>query len=93
MTDHRIGALIDDWKRLRSDLAAIERTEHPDIVDHHGRVWTWGKGTLYRHCGLAWPQRFVKDGRHGLPSDQVLSNPNYPKLCDVCLNGRTQRAA
>ncbi|MFF3312530.1 hypothetical protein [Streptomyces sp. NPDC002952] len=87
-----VAALMGRWLSARAALAAIEHAEHPDIVDHHGRVWTWWKGTLYRHCGLAWPRVFIEDTGHGLPTMSALTNPNYPKFCDVCLDGRTQAA-
>lgn len=82
----RIRQMIDNWQAARAELAAIERAEHPDITDHHGRVWTWWKGDLYRHCSLAWTRGMVLDGRHGLPTEKARSNPNY-HLCAVCRGG------
>ncbi|MFB8401126.1 hypothetical protein [Streptomyces sp. NPDC055912] len=76
--------LIDEWQRLRSEIAEMERADHPDITDRHGRVWTWWKGTLYRHCSLAFPQSFVEDERLGLPNPKLRDNPNYT-LCQICL--------
>jgi hypothetical protein len=81
-----VSALIDRWTSAREELAAIERAEHPDIVDQHGRTWTWrGRGDLYRHCGNAAPDHMIND--FGLPAQSALDNPNYD-LCDVCLDGR-----
>jgi hypothetical protein len=85
-----VTALLADWHAAREALTALEAAEHPDIIDHHGRVWTWWKGDLYRHCGNAAPSHMID--WFGLPKDAVLSNPNYPKLCGICLNGRTQTA-
>ncbi|MEV5319104.1 hypothetical protein AB0K92_15860 [Streptomyces sp. NPDC052687] len=79
-----ITALIVQWAIIREELGAAGRDEHPNITDHHGRVWTWWKGDLYRHCGMVWPRSFVEDGRHSLPSAQVLANPNYPPFCPTC---------
>lgn len=85
-----VAQLIASWQAARAELAAIERAEHPDITDHHGRVWTWrGRGDLYRHCSLAWPEEFVRNNRHGLPTQAALDSPNYD-LCDLCLGGRTR---
>jgi hypothetical protein len=77
-----LGFLIDEWRAARSELAEIERAEHPDIIDHHGRIWTWISGDLYRHCQLAWPERFIR-APHGLPSPRLADNPNY-RLCEIC---------
>lgn len=85
-----VGRLIGEWQAARAALAEMERAEHPDITDRHGRVWTWkpDRGDVYVHDGLAWPRRFVEDGRIGLPSQAVLDNPNYGHLCTTCLDGR-----
>lgn len=84
-----VSRLIADWQDARTALAELERAEHPDITDRHGRVWTWrGRGDLYRHDGMACPKEFVLDGAIGLPSQAVLDNPNYGELCGICLNGR-----
>jgi len=80
------GSMIQEWMRLRAELNAAERAEHPDITDHHGRVWTWIDGDLYQHCGMAWPRHSIEDTRHGLPSESVRNNPNYD-LCEVCNAG------
>ena len=69
----------------RAALVALERAEHPDVMDRFGRVWTWWKGDLYRHCGNAAPKHMI-DG-FGLPSQTALDNPNYD-LCGICLDGR-----
>ena len=84
-----VGGLIADWQAARAALAAVERAEHPDITDGHGRVWTWfGRGDTYRHCGNAAPADMIN--QFGLPSQRVLDNPNYGELCDICLNGRVR---
>lgn len=88
-----VGRLIADWQAARAELAAIERAEHPDITDHHGRVWTWkpGRGDVYVHDGMAFPKDFLTEPGHiGLPTQKVLDNPNYGHLCAICLNGRTR---
>lgn len=79
-----VGRLIAEWQSERAGWAELQGAEHPDIIDHHGRVWTWWKGDLYRHCKLAWPRTFVEDGRHGLPGPTALNNPNYAGLCGIC---------
>lgn len=81
-----VRGLVDAWLQARADVAAIERAEHPDITDRHGRVWTWVSGDLYRHCGNAAPEHMIN--WFGLPSQEVLDNPNYGDLCGICLNGR-----
>ncbi|MFE5159094.1 hypothetical protein ACFRNT_11275 [Streptomyces sp. NPDC056697] len=80
-----ITNLIGEWQQLRAELAAVERAEHPDITDRHGRVWTWKAKDLYRHCGIAAPEYMIND--FGLPTQAALDNPNYD-LCDVCTDGR-----
>lgn len=60
----------------------------PDLTDHHGRVWTWQKGSLYHHCGITWPEGTVLDGVHTLPSRYVLESPLYPVMCAICDPGR-----
>ncbi len=81
-----VTKLITEWQAARAALAAIERTEHPDITDQHGRVWTWrGRGDLYRHCGTAAPIDMIS--QFGLPTQAALDNPNYD-LCEICINGR-----
>ncbi|MGW6789973.1 hypothetical protein [Streptomyces chartreusis] len=81
-----VANLIAEWQNARAQLAAIERAEHPDVVDRHGRTWTWVSKDLYRHCGNAAPADMIND--FGLPSQKVLDNPNYGELCEICLNGR-----
>jgi xanthine/CO dehydrogenase XdhC/CoxF family maturation factor len=84
MTDRGLLApLIDEWREARRELAEMERAEHPDIVDHHGRAWTWVSGDLYRHDSMAWTERMVRDGRHGLPEARLADNPNS-RLCEIC---------
>lgn len=80
-----VGNLIADWQAARTALADIERAEHPDIVDRHGRTWTWKARDLYRHCGTAAPADMI--GQFGLPTQRALDNPNYD-LCAICLDGR-----
>lgn len=82
-----VGKLIASWQSARAALAEIERAEHPDIVDRHGRTWTWVSKDLYRHCGNAAPKDMIND--FGLPRQSALDNPNYD-LCDICLNGRAR---
>lgn len=78
-----IGHAIHEWMEACAQLAAIEQSEHPDIVDRHGRVWVWWKGELYRHCGMAWTESMVRDPRNGLPTESARNNPNYD-LCSTC---------
>jgi hypothetical protein len=78
-----VARLIAEWQELREHLATVERAEHPDLVDHHGRTWAWVSGDLYRHCGMAWPAAVVTDGQHSLPTASVRTNPNY-QLCAIC---------
>lgn len=81
-----VSALIGRWTSARAELAAIERAEHPDIVDQHGRTWTWfGRSDTYRHCGTACPVDMID--AFGLPSQRALDNPNYV-LCGICVDGR-----
>ncbi|MFB7919355.1 hypothetical protein [Streptomyces sp. NPDC056061] len=82
-----VAKLIVDWQSARAELAELERAEHPDITDRHGRVWVWKSKNLYRHCGNAAPAYMIND--FGLPTQRALDNPNY-ELCDVCINGRTR---
>ncbi|MFG3509637.1 hypothetical protein ACGF5F_29515 [Streptomyces sp. NPDC047821] len=83
-----VSKLIAEWQAVRAALAKIEHAEHPDIIDRHGRVWTWrGRGDLYRHCGNAAPADMINN--FGLPPQRALDNPNYD-LCDTCLDGRTR---
>lgn len=80
--------LVTDWQAARLLLKELERAEHPDLVDHHGRVWTWKYGDLYVHDGcLAWPKDHVLDGTHGLPGPALADNPNYRELCPTCRQG------
>ncbi|MFJ4828478.1 hypothetical protein ACIP79_00845 [Streptomyces sp. NPDC088747] len=80
-----IRELIIEWQTTRTVVAEVERAEHPDIVDRHGRTWTWVSKDLYRHCGNAAPVWMIND--FGLPTQAALDNPNYD-LCEICLNGR-----
>jgi hypothetical protein len=95
MTQTPVTRLITEWQSTRAQLAELERAEHLDITDAHGRVWTWksGAGDIYTHDGMAFPGDWLKKpGRIGLPSQTVLDNPNYDKLCTVCLDGRERNA-
>lgn len=81
-----VGRLLDEWQVARATLRLIEEAEHPDIIDVHGRVWTWWKGDLYRHDGvLAWPLSLIRDPAFGLPRAGLADgNPNYASLCAIC---------
>ncbi|MFD8577350.1 hypothetical protein ACFV1H_18705 [Streptomyces virginiae] len=81
MADH---SKADRRADLHSRVDELLKTIHPDITDHHGRVWTWWKGDLYRHCTLAWPRSHVEDRRHGLPDPKLRNWPNY-RLCEICM--------
>jgi hypothetical protein len=78
-----VAHLLARWTAARAALAELERAEHPDTTDHHGRVWTWWEGDLYRHCSLAWTEDMVRNERHSLPSKACRENPNYT-LCATC---------
>ncbi|AKZ59221.1 hypothetical protein SAM23877_6176 [Streptomyces ambofaciens ATCC 23877] len=85
-----VSKLVGKWVAARAELAEIERAEHPDIVDRHGRTWTWfGRGDLYRHCGNAAPASMID--QFGRRPQVILDNPNYD-LCDVCIDGRVRNA-
>lgn len=81
-----VANLMSQWATARADLAALERADHPDLIDHHGRVWTWkGRGDLYSHDDtLCWPAHWVTDGTAVLPDKKLMDNPNYAKLCGIC---------
>lgn len=83
-------AMVAQWQELRNQVRESEKSEHPDITDHHGRVWVWRDGDLYVHdeC-LAWPRDLILDGSHGLPGPSVSDNPNYTRLCSTCRQGPT----
>lgn len=75
--------LLAEWTRARAALRELERTEHPDITDPHGRVWTWVDGDLYEHDEtLAFPADRIPGA--GLPSPALADNPNYHRLCSIC---------
>jgi hypothetical protein len=81
--------LLTGWTAARAELAEIEKSEHPDIVDPLGRIWTWKSRDIYTHDStLAFPAEMARTSCH-VPADSVLSNPNYSRLCSICLNGRT----
>ena len=77
-------AKVAEWSALRDELALLERSEHPDITDRHGRVWVWaGRGDLYVHDEtVAIPKAWISTW--GWPSSVTDKNPNYRKLCDIC---------
>jgi hypothetical protein len=76
--------MIAEWLESRDELAKIERSEHPDLVDRHGRVWVWKSKDLYTHDGcLAWTEDMVMNSGLGLPSPKLAGNPNYD-LCEIC---------
>lgn len=78
--------MLADWTALRQEIAAIERAEHPDIVDAHGRVWTWKSGDLYGHdktFGI--PKDWIASA--GLPPETLAENWNYWRLCSTCTAG------
>lgn len=78
--------LVAEWNAARALLRAYEELEHPNLTDHHGRVWVWVSGDLYKHDDtLCWPRVFIEDTALGLPSEYAIRNPNYSKLCDICL--------
>lgn len=87
-----VGKLLDDWQATRAAIRAIEEAEHPDLTDHHGRVWQWWKGDLYRHDNtLANTSDQVLDPRIGLPKPGLADdNPNYSGLCSICRREGTQ---
>jgi hypothetical protein len=82
------GQLLEEWRGARVELAAIEASEHPDLIDKHGRVWVFwtggGDAPLYRHDkGLAKPATMVMGEDTGLPKAILADNPNY-RLCSIC---------
>jgi hypothetical protein len=79
-----VAGLLGEWRAARHAFAEMERAEHPDIIDQHGRVWTWRGGDLYAHDDtLAFPKALI-DGGLGLPSAALADNPNYSRLCAIC---------
>ena len=55
----------------------------PDIIDVHGRTWSWWKGSLWRHDQLAWTRYMIMREDVVLPSQTLRDNPNYD-LCSIC---------
>ena len=49
-----------------------------DMVDRLGRIWVWWKGSLYRHCGMAWTESMILRGEFTLP------RVRYDGMCEVC---------
>jgi len=83
-----VADMITEWQATRLAMAELERAEHPDITDPHGRVWTWHSGAgadeMYKHDGMAWPVEWIARG--GLPRPEGLANPNY-SWCEICRQG------
>jgi hypothetical protein len=79
--------MLAEWVALRREIAALERAEHPDIVDRHGRSWAWGgRGDLYSHDRtLAVPVDWITESN--LPPETLADNWNYWRLCAVCTSG------
>ena len=88
ITPDRAAQVVDEmlaaWAQARYDVAAQQRDAHPDVVDPHGRVWTWsGRGDLYRHDDtLAYPLDMIEG--LGLPPASLSRNHNYAGLCATC---------
>lgn len=85
--------LVRDWAVTRMALAEIERMAHPDVIDQHGRVWSWkceisGTGRArgrYVHDGCMSQPDADSVQRAGFPRYDLLgTNPNYAGLCEVC---------
>lgn len=90
MTDV-VRRMLDDWSAARAELAAIERSEHPDITDEHGRLWTWKFGDVYSHDStLAYPAEWIAG--LGLPPESLAQNWNYHQLCGTCTAGWSPEA-
>lgn len=78
-----VAGKIDTWNAMREELAALERAEHPDIIDTYGRAWQWVDGDLYDHDKtLALPRDMIQGA--GLPHAKLDNNPNYSRLCYIC---------
>lgn len=79
-----VGAMLDEWTALRHEIAAMERAEHLDIIDRHGRAWVWrGRGDLYSHDQtLAIPADWVPEAN--LQPEALADNWNYWRLCSIC---------
>lgn len=80
-----VEKLITDWLTARAEIQAIERAEHPDIIDRFGRAWRWKCKDLYVHCGSVDTPDMID--MYALPTQFALDNPNYD-LCDICIDGR-----
>lgn len=77
-----VAEMVTEWQALRAELAAIERPEHPDIIDRFGRTWAWRSGRLYVHDQMAWTADMIARAV-SLPPASLAANPNY-HLCHVC---------
>jgi len=78
--------LLNELAAIRSQLAEIDRAEHPDITDRFGRVWVWRSGDFYAHDdALCFPWYWITSTEHpiNLPSSTLADNPNY-RLCKIC---------
>jgi hypothetical protein len=64
---------LEEWRKWR-DKSVIK----PDVTDKFGRVWTWWKGDLYRHCSMAWTLDMIRAGNFTLP------NVKYEGMCAIC---------
>lgn len=81
-----VNVMLDEWTALRHSIAAIQRAEHPDIIDRHGRAWVWKSGDLYSHdATLGIPVDWIKDSN--LPPETLADNWNYHRLCTTCTAG------
>lgn len=80
-----VPTMLGRLDAIRAELHRLERDEHPDITDHHGRVWVWRSHDRYVHDGMSAPREFILDGRVGLPQAGLTErNQNYADLCSVC---------
>lgn len=79
-----VRKMLSDWQQGRAELRAIEEAEHPDITDHHGRVWVWRSGNIYAHDDtIAIPEELIATA--GLPQHGLADkNSNYRRLCAIC---------
>lgn len=80
--------IVKEWQETRSALREFEQSEHPDIMDRHGRTWIWRDKDLYVHDEtLAMTRDMIESPTLGLPSAVLADNPNYEKLCSICRRG------
>jgi hypothetical protein len=81
-----VSGMVDEWKQLRTELQDVEQSEHPDIVDCLGRLWTWVDKDLYRHDNMATTRNIIESTGLRFPQPKILDNPNYT-WCNHCLAG------